>query len=149
MLKIGDKAPLVISKNQHDEEIKFPIPNQKAVLFFYPKDSTPGCTAEACSLRDDYTLFKEKGYEVIGVSVDPPKSHIKFIEKYDLPYPLMSDTDKSVVLAYGVWGRKKFMGREYDGTFRTTFIVDENGIITHILDKIDTKNAGKQLLELL
>lgn len=134
----------------HDgTSITYPNVGMKSILFFYPKDNTPGCTAEACSIRDYYKELKDLGYELYGVSVDSTKSHLKFIEKYELPYPLISDEEKILVQELGLWIKKKFMGREYMGTARTTLVLDETGTVTHVLDTIDTKNAGKQLLELL
>ena len=119
---------------------------KKLVLYFYPKDDTPGCTAEACSLRDGYGELLHAGYSIVGVSVDSPKKHLKFIAKYNLPFDLISDEDKSVVTAFGVWGRKKFMGREYDGVYRVTFVIDGSGVITHVIDSVDTKDAAEQIL---
>jgi len=149
MLQIGDKIPTQIVKIQDDSEISFPEKGKKYILFFYPKDNTPGCTAEACSIRDNYSELKKKGYELYGVSVDSPKSHLKFIEKFDLPFPLISDEDKKLVNFFGLWVQKKFMGREYMGTHRATYIIDENGVITHLIDKVDTKDAAEQILNLL
>ncbi|CAG0894478.1 unnamed protein product [Cyprideis torosa] len=140
MLKIGDKAPILTQKDQNDNDITFPIPE---------KDNTPGCTSEACSIRDEYEDFIKKDIEIIGISKDSVKSHQKFIDKYSLPYTLISDEDLRVVDAYGVYGKKKMMGREYMGIFRTTYIVDSKGIITHIIDKVDTKNAAAQIKSLI
>lgn len=119
----------------------------KVVLYFYPKDDTPGCTAEACSLRDNYQALLARGYKVVGVSPDSEKSHQKFTEKYELPFPLISDTGKNILQDYGVWGRKKFMGREYDGVIRTTYIIDEKGVIEEVIEKVDTKNHAAQVLK--
>jgi thioredoxin-dependent peroxiredoxin len=119
---------------------------KKLVLYFYPKDDTPGCTAEACSLRDNYDKLKSAGYEVLGVSTDPIKSHKKFIDKYSLPFRLLSDTEKTVSEAFGVYGLKKFMGKEYMGINRTTFLIDEKGIITEVISKVDTKKHAEQIL---
>jgi peroxiredoxin Q/BCP len=116
------------------------------VLYFYPKDNTPGCTKEACNFRDNYALLKKKGYVVLGVSVDSEKSHQKFIEKFELPFTLISDADKQLVTAYGVWGKKKFMGREYMGTARVTFVIDEKGIIEKVIDKVETTDSTAQVL---
>jgi peroxiredoxin Q/BCP len=120
---------------------------KKVVLYFYPKDNTPGCTAQACNLKDNDTALKNAGYHIIGVSTDNEKSHQKFIEKYSLPFPLIADTEKEICIAYGIWGEKKFMGKVYDGIHRTTFVIDENGIIEKIIEKVDTKNHAVQILE--
>ncbi len=149
MLKIGDHIESVHVKIQDNTETIIPQKGKKYILFFYPKDNTPGCTAEACSIRDNYSELKFKGYELFGVSVDSAKSHLKFIEKFDLPFPLITDEDKKLVTQFGLWGEKKFMGRTYMGTTRATFLINENGTITHIIDKVDTKEAAKQLLELI
>lgn len=122
------------------------LKGHKIILYFYPKDDTPGCTAEACSLRDNYSLLKEKGYNIIGVSPDKATSHHKFIDKYKLPFPLIPDTDRIILNKYGVWGPKKFMGKSYDGVNRTTFVIDENGIIEKIITKVDTKDHAGQLV---
>ena len=116
------------------------------VLFFYPKASTPGCTAEACNLRDNYHSFQSKGYEILGVSADSEKRQLNFSNKQELPYSLLADEDKSVISAYGVWGPKKFMGKEYDGIHRTTFVIDEKGIIEDIIAKVKTKDHTAQIL---
>jgi thioredoxin-dependent peroxiredoxin len=116
-------------------------------LFFYPKDNTPGCTAEACNLRDNYDDLLSKGYKIVGVSTDDMKSHQKFAEKYALPFPLLPDTDKKIVSSYGVWGPKKFMGKSYDGISRTTYVIDEKGVIEKVFTKVDTKNHTAQILE--
>ena len=122
---------------------------KKVILYFYPKDNTPGCTLEACSLRDGYDDLRSKGFEVIGVSADSAKSHDGFKAKFNLPFALVSDTDKSVLNAYGVWGEKKFMGKKYMGITRTTFVIDEKGLIISIIDKVNTKDHAKQVLELM
>jgi thioredoxin-dependent peroxiredoxin len=146
-LKTGDKAPELNAPDQNGNIIKLSnYKGSKVVLYFYPKDDTPGCTAEACNLRDNYNLLLKKGFIVIGVSADNEKSHKKFIEKYKLPFPLISDTEKKVCNAYGVWGKKKFMGKEYDGINRTTFVISEDGIIEDIIEKVDTKNHTEQLI---
>ena len=116
------------------------------LLFFYPKASTPGCTAEACNLRDNYSELQDRGYEVIGVSADTEKKQLGFSEKYELPYNLLADTDRKVIEAYGVWGPKKFMGREYDGIHRTSFVIDENGVIEEVITKVNTKDHAAQVL---
>lgn len=146
-LKIGDKAPdfRVIDQNN----IMIRLENylgKKVVLFFYPKASTPGCTVEACNLRDNYQEFIDKGYEIIGVSADSQKRQLNFGTKYNLPYSLLVDENKEVINSYGVWGPKKFMGREYDGIHRTTFIIDEKGIIENIIIKVKTKEHTAQIL---
>ena len=149
-MNIGDKAPEVLGINEKGEEILLShYQGKKLVLYFYPKDNTSGCTAEACSLRDNYAALREQGYEVIGVSVDSEASHRKFIEKYELPFPLIADTDKKLVEAMGVWGEKSMYGRKYMGTFRTTFLINEEGIIERIFlpKEIKTKTHGEQILE--
>ncbi len=115
------------------------------MLYFYPKDNTPGCTAEACNLRDNYEYMLKQGYVVLGVSPDPLAAHLKFTEKFELPFPLLLDTDKKIILAYGVWGPKKFMGKSYDGVFRTTFVIDEAGMIEKVFSQVDTKNHAAQI----
>ena len=146
-LKVGDKAPAINAKDQNGNEISLAqFKGKKVVLYFYPKDSTPGCTKEACNFRDNYKALQKKGYEVVGVSADSEKSHIKFIEKYELPFPLIADTDHKVVNDYGVWGLKKFMGREYMGINRTTFLIDEKGKIEKLIEKVDTENSTEQIL---
>lgn len=148
-LQIGDKAPEILGFNEKGDEIRLSdYKGKKIVLYFYPKDNTSGCTAEACSLRDGYSDLRKAGYEVIGASVDDAKSHQKFIEKNDLPFPLIADTDKKLVEQFGVWGEKKMYGRSYMGTFRTTFIIDENGIIERIIGpkEIKTSTHASQIL---
>ena len=146
-LSIGDPAPDFTTTDQHGQPLKLSdYRGRKVVLYFYPKDDTPGCTAQACSLRDNYAALRQAGYEVLGVSVDPEKAHQKFIAKYDLPFSLVADTDKQVVEAYGVWQEKSMYGRTYMGTVRKTFLIDENGLIADIINKIDTKNHAKQIL---
>ncbi|MEZ0609363.1 thioredoxin-dependent thiol peroxidase [Fibrella sp. WM1] len=147
-LSVGDPAPNFTTHDQHGNPLQLSdFKGKKVVLYFYPKDDTSGCTAQACSLRDNYADLKQAGYEVIGVSVDSETSHQKFIKKYDLPFTLAADTDKAVVEAYGVWAEKSMYGRKYMGTLRKTFIIDENGIIINIIEKVDTKNHAKQILE--
>lgn len=149
-LNIGDKAPAFSLQNQNEEVISLEtLKGKKLILFFYPKDNTPGCTAEACSLRDGYQTFLDAGYVILGISPDSPKSHTKFITKHELPFDLLADTEKEMLNAYGVWGLKKFMGREYDGVHRTTFVLDEDHIITQIVAKVKTKTHNEQLAELL
>lgn len=140
MLNRGTKAPKINGYSFKDKT---------TVLYFYPKDDTPGCTANACSFRDNYETLTEKGYTIIGVSPQDEKSHNKFKTKYDLPFELIADTDKTIAQAYEVWGKKKFMGREYEGILRTTFVINSKGIIEHIIEKVDTKNSTKQLLEVV
>ena len=143
----GAPAPDFTSLDQAGNSITLSkLKGRKIILYFYPKDDTPGCTAEACSLRDNYTLLKEKGYFIIGVSPDKATSHHKFIDKYNLPFPLIPDTDKIILNAYGVWGPKKMLGRSYEGVIRTTFVIDENGIIQKIISKVDTKDHAGQLV---
>ncbi|WP_234734842.1 thioredoxin-dependent thiol peroxidase [Tellurirhabdus bombi] len=147
-LKIGDQAPDFESKDQNGQPIRLSdFRGRKVVLYFYPKDDTSGCTAQACDLRDNYADLRQAGYDVLGVSVDDEKSHQKFIGKYDLPFGLVSDTDKQVVEAYDVWKEKSMYGRKYMGTVRTTFVIDENGIITDIIEKVDTKKHTEQILK--
>lgn len=150
-MKVGDKAPEVLGLNEKGEQVLLSsYKGKKIVLYFYPKDNTSGCTAEACSLRDHYDELRQAGYEVIGVSVDNAASHQKFIDKYELPFTLIADTDKKLVEAMGVWGEKSMYGRKYMGTFRTTFIINEQGIIERILapKEIKTKTHGEQILAL-
>lgn len=147
-LKIGDKAPQFEAKDQNGTIIKLAdYAGKKLVLFFYPKASTPGCTAEACDLRDNYQSFLAKGYDVLGVSADAAKRQQNFISKNELPFPLLADEDKAVIEAFNVWGPKKFMGKEYDGIHRTTFVIDENGLIEDIILKVKTKAHAAQILE--
>lgn len=148
MLKSGDKAPEFQGKDQDGQLVSLAdFKGKKVVLYFYPKDDTPGCTAEACNLRDNYKAMQEAGFEILGVSTDDEKSHRKFIEKYELPFKLIADTDKKINEAYGVWGEKSMYGRKYMGTSRTTFIIDEKGIIQEVIKKVDTKNHAEQILE--
>ena len=148
-MNIGDKAPERLGINEKGEEVLLSsYRGKKVVLYFYPKDNTSGCTAEACSLRDNYSALRQQGYEVIGVSVDSAASHQKFINKYALPFTLIADTDKELVQAMGVWGEKSMYGRKYMGTFRTTFILDEHGVVEQIYlpKQIKTSTHGEQLL---
>ncbi len=148
-LKEGSKAPSFKAKDQLGNTVSLSdYKGKKLILFFYPKDNTPGCTAEACSLRDNYKLLQKNGFELLGVSVDDEKSHQKFITKFDLPFPLLADTEQKVVNAYGVWVEKSMYGRTYMGTARKTFIIDENGKIAHIIEKVDTKDHANQILSL-
>lgn len=146
-LKVGDKAPSFEALDQAGNTIKLAdYSGKKLVLFFYPKASTPGCTAEACNLRDNYKTFLSKGYDVLGVSADSAKRQQNFITKNELPFPLLADEDKAVIEAFGVWGPKKFMGREYDGIHRTTFVIGENGLIEEVIGKVKTKAHTEQIL---
>lgn len=148
-LKAGDKAPELNINDQNGNIVKLDdFKGKKLILYFYPKDDTPGCTAEACNLRDNYAELKKKGFEILGVSADNEKKHTKFIQKYSLPFPLLADTEQKVCNAYSVWAKKKFMGREYMGINRTTFIINEKGIIEHIIEDVDTKNHSEQILSL-
>ena len=147
ILKAGDKAPPFSGRDQNDKTIQLEdYRGKKVVLFFYPKASTPGCTAEACNLRDNYSKLIKENYEIIGVSADSVKKQANFSEKNELPFPLIADEDREIILAYGVWGPKKFMGREFDGIHRTTFVIDENGTIQNIITKVNTKNHADQIL---
>jgi thioredoxin-dependent peroxiredoxin len=146
-LKPGVKAPAFSSKDENGEPVKLTdFKGKKLVLFFYPKDQTPGCTAEACNLRDNYKVLQKQDFEIVGVSTDSAKSHQKFITKEKLPFRLLADEDKSVHEAYGTWVEKSMYGRKYMGTARVTFIINENGIIEEIIDKVDTKNHTAQIL---
>lgn len=147
-LQIGDKAPYFQSINQDSNPVSLSdFKGKKLVLFFYPKASTPGCTLEACNLSDNYSRFVAQGYDVLGVSADSPKRQQNFKNKYEFPYDLLADEDQSVINAYGVWGPKKFMGREYDGIHRTTFVIDENGSIEEVITKVKTKEHTSQILK--
>jgi peroxiredoxin Q/BCP len=146
-LKTGDKAPDFSGKDQDGNIVRLSdYQGKKLVLYFYPKDNTSGCTAEACSLRDSYQALQAKGYSILGVSPDNEKSHTNFIRKYNLPFPLIADIDKNIAQAYGVWAEKKLYGKTYMGILRTTFKIDENGIIENIITKVNTKDHGEQLL---
>lgn len=147
-LKAGDKAPDFKAEDQDGNEITLAdYKGKKLVLFFYPKASTPGCTAEACNLNDNLDKLKSQGYEVLGVSADTKKKQQNFKNKYDFKYPLLADEEKSVINAYGVWGPKKFMGKEYDGIHRTTFLIDEEGKIEEVISKVKTKEHSNQILK--
>ena len=146
-LKVGDKAPAIEAVDHNATKISLEdYKGSKVILYFYPKDDTPGCTAEACNLRDNYNMLLEKGFKIIGVSADNATSHLKFAGKYFLPFPLIPDTERVIINAYGVWGKKKFMGREYDGINRMTFVISEDGHILKIFDKVQTKDHSDQIL---
>ena len=148
-LKQGDKAPFFTGIDQYSNTVKLDYFNgSKLVLYFYPKDNTPGCTAEACSLRDANVQLLQKNFRIVGVSKDSITSHKKFVEKFSLPFSLIADEEKIILNAYGVWGPKKFMGKTIIGTIRTTFVISENGIIEHVIDDVKTKNHGEQILDL-
>ncbi len=147
-LTVGSKAPDFTVNDQDGKPVSLSgLKGKKVVLYFYPKDMTPGCTLEACSLRDNYKALQKAGYEVFGISTDNEKLHRKFIEKEKLPFPLLADTDKAVHEKYGTWVEKSMYGRKYMGTSRVTFIIDENGIISEVIEKVDTKNHAHQILE--
>lgn len=146
-LKVGDKAPNFSALDEQGNTVSLSdYKGKKLVLFFYPKASTPGCTVEACNLSDNYERFQSLGYEIVGVSADSQKKQSNFKNKFNFPYPLLADEDKSVIEAYGVWGLKKFMGREYDGIHRTTFVIDEMGVILDVILKVKTKDHTNQIL---
>ncbi len=149
MLKKGDKAPEFEGIDQDGNPIKSSdYKGKKYVVFFYPKASTPGCTAEACDLRDNEEALKAKGYEIIGVSADSVRRQKNFATKNDLNYPLIADEERNIIEAFGVWGRKKFMGREFDGILRTTFLINEKGVIENVIEKVKTKEHATQILEM-
>jgi peroxiredoxin Q/BCP len=149
MLQIGDKAPELLGRDENGNELRLSdFAGRKLVLYFYPKDSTPGCTSQACSLRDNYEQLLQRGFAIVGVSVQDEKSHLKFKEKFQLPFPLIADTDHRLVEAFGVWQEKKMAGRTYMGTFRTTFIINEQGIVERIIGpkEIKVKDHTAQIL---
>ncbi|MEE9364976.1 MAG: thioredoxin-dependent thiol peroxidase [Cellulophaga sp.] len=147
-LKVGDIVPDFSVKDQDGNTIHLSdYKGEKLIVFFYPKASTPGCTVEACNLRDNYAEFQEAGYKLLGVSADSQKRQTNFRNKYEFPFPLLADEEHIVIKAFGVWGPKKFMGREYDGIHRKTFVIDEKGIVTRVIDKVKTKYHANQLLE--
>lgn len=149
-LKVGDKAPEFKGVDQNGNAIDLSqYAGKKVALYFYPKDDTPGCTAQACNLRDNFDVLKAKGIEVIGVSTDSVKSHTKFVDKFKLNFTLIADEDKEIVEKFGVWGLKKFMGREYMGTNRTTFLIDEQGVIEGVISKPKTNAHAEEILEIL
>lgn len=147
-LKQGDQVPNFSAKDEQGQLVSLEdFKGKKLIVFFYPKANTPGCTAEACNLRDHYRVLQEQGYELLGVSADTSKQQLKFKDKYEFPFRLLADEDKAVINAFGVWGPKKFMGKTYDGIHRTTFIIDEQGIVERIIDKVKTKDHAAQILE--
>ncbi|MEP2059419.1 thioredoxin-dependent thiol peroxidase [Maribacter litoralis] len=147
-LKVGDKVPSFSAKDQDGNTVNLTdFKGKKLIVFFYPKASTPGCTAEACNLRDNYAELQAQGYELLGVSADSEKRQTNFRNKYEFPFPLLADEDHTVINAFGVWGLKKFMGREYDGIHRKTFVIDGDGIVTKVIDKVKTKDHAAQLLD--
>ena len=149
-LQQGDKAPNFTAKDQNGNTVSLSdFTGKTVVLYFYPKDDTPGCTAEACDFRDNYQFLSSQGYEVIGVSTDDEKSHKKFETKYSLPFTLIADAEQEIVNSYGVWVEKSMYGKKYMGTQRTTFIISPEGTISHIIGKVDTKNSSQQVLDLL
>lgn len=149
-LKEGEIAPEFHAKNQEGKDISLSeFKGKKVILYFYPKDDTPGCTAEACNLRDNYAELLNRGFEVIGVSPDSEKSHNKFIGKYNLPFNLVADTEKNILKKYGAWGLKKMYGKEYEGVLRTTYVIDESGKVELVFKKVDTKNHTAQILDAL
>ena len=149
-LEIGAVAPEFTAKDQNGKDISLKdYRGKKVILYFYPKDNTPGCTTESCNFRDNYESLLSQGFEVIGVSADDEKSHLRFIDKHKLPFTLIADTDRKVLNKYGAWGPKKFMGRSYDGIHRKTFVIDEEGNIEHIIEKVKNKEATQQILELI
>ncbi len=149
-MKVGDKIPEVLGMDQDGREHRASdYAGQKLIIYFYPKDNTSGCTAEACSLRDGYSELRRAGYALLGVSKDSAASHVKFAQKHTLPFPLIADTETTLQQAFGVWREKKMAGRTYMGTVRTTFVIDEQGVVTHIVEKVNNKDAAGQLLALL
>ena len=147
-LKIGDKAPIFAGVDQDGKSIKLEdFKGSNLILYFYPKDNTPGCTAESCDLRDNYDMWLGKGYNIVGVSPDSQKSHLNFIAKYNLPFPLIADTQKIIIKAYGAWGLKKLYGKEYEGLLRTTFVIDGEGTIINIFEKVKTKEHTTQIMD--
>jgi thioredoxin-dependent peroxiredoxin len=148
MLKEGTTAPAFKTTDQSGKTVSLKdLRGQKVVLYFYPKDDTPGCTKEACSFRDAFATFKKRGIQVLGVSPDNEKSHQKFVSKYKLPFTLLADTDRSIAEAYGVWGEKKFMGRTYMGVHRTTFLIDEKGKIKKVFEKVKPEDHASEVLD--
>lgn len=149
-MKVGDPVPFFEGIDQNQQKITSKdMIGKKWILFFYPKDHTPGCTNQVCNLRDNYQTLMDLGYEIIGVSADSAKSHTRFIEKHQLPFSLIADTDKTIIEAFGIWGEKQFMGRKFMGIHRNTFIINEEGIVEHIIRKVKTKKHTDQILELI
>jgi peroxiredoxin Q/BCP len=149
-LKQGDKVPDFSVNDQDGNKVSLSdYKGKKLIVFFYPKASTPGCTAEACNLTDNYAELQSKGFEILGVSADSEKRQTNFRNKYNFPFPLLADEEKDVINAFGVWGYKKFMGKEYDGIHRKTFLIDEQGTVSHVIDKVKTKDHAAQILELM
>ena len=147
-LQVGDKVPGFVSKDQDGNVISLAdYSGKKLIVFFYPKASTPGCTAEACNLRDNYKELQSQGFELIGVSADSEKRQTNFRNKYEFPFPLLADEDHTVINTFGVWGPKKFMGREYDGIHRKTFVINEEGVVVKVIDKVKTKDHAAQLID--
>jgi len=147
-LKIGDKVPEFTSYDQDGNQVSlFDYSGKKLIVFFYPKANTPTCTVEACNLRDNYKMLQDQGYELLGVSADSQKRQANFKKKFDFPYPLLADEDHTLLNIFGVWGEKKFMGRTFDGIHRKTFVIDGNGLITKVIDKVKAKNHAAQILE--
>ncbi|MEQ5791633.1 thioredoxin-dependent thiol peroxidase [Muricauda sp. NFXS6] len=147
MLKVGDKVPEFSAKDQDGNTINLSdYKGKKLVVFFYPKANTPGCTAEACNLRDNYKELQDQGFELLGVSADSEKKQSNFKNKYEFPFPLLADEDHTVINTFGVWGPKKFMGREYDGIHRTTFVIDGDGVVENVIEKVKTKDHAAQIL---
>jgi len=147
-LKVGDKVPEFVSFDQDGNEVKLSDFNgKKLIVFFYPKANTPTCTVEACNLRDNYKALQEAGYELLGVSADSQKRQSNFKKKFDFPYPLLADEDHTLLNIFGVWGEKKFMGRTFDGIHRKTFVIDGNGLVTKVIDKVKAKSHAAQILE--
>ncbi|MFT0715755.1 thioredoxin-dependent thiol peroxidase [Flagellimonas lutimaris] len=147
MLKVGDKVPDFSAKDQDGNAINLnDYKGKKLVVFFYPKANTPGCTAEACNLRDNYKELQDQGFELLGVSADSEKKQANFKDKYEFPFPLLADEDHTVINTFGVWGPKKFMGKEYDGIHRTTFIINGDGVVENVIEKVKTKDHAAQIL---
>jgi len=150
MLKVGDKVPDFEVMDEEGKRFSSKkLIGKKTILFFYPHDLTPTCILEACNFRDHFSLWKKKGFQIIGVNADDPKKHQRFISRYELPYKLLADTERRVIDLFGVWGPKKFMGRDIIGIYRTTFIINKEGIITHLIEKVKSKQHTEQILELL
>lgn len=150
MLNVGDKAPKFTGIIQDGSEVKLSdYSGKKLVIYFYPADNTPSCTAEGCSLRDNYKTLQKKGYDILGVSPDSPKKHTNFIKKFEFPFDLIADKDLSITKSFGAFGWKKFMGREYEGVLRSTFLINDKGVIESVIAKVKTKTHGEQILEII